>query len=108
MLPRQASVFSDIDKAHGRIEERTVTVSRETDWLAGGRRFPGELRLPDATTIIRVRSRTNLKDRSRFDTRYYIASANLTAERAAHAVRGHWLVENALHWTLDVIFKDDQ
>lgn len=61
-----------------------------------------------ATTIIRVRSRTNLKDRSRFDTRYYIASANLTAERAAHAVRGHWLVENALHWTLDVIFKDDQ
>lgn len=100
--------FSDIDKAHGRIEERIVTVSRETNWLAGDRRFPGELRLPDATTIIQVRSRTGLKDRSRFDTRYYISSANLTAERAAHAVRGHWLVENALHWTLDVIFKDDQ
>lgn len=100
--------FTDLDKAHGRIEERTVTVSRETDWLQGQRRFPGELRLPGATTIIRVRSRTGLKDRSRFDTRYYISSANLSAERAAHAVRGHWLVENALHWTLDVIFKDDQ
>jgi predicted transposase YbfD/YdcC len=100
--------FADIDKGHGRIEERTVTVSRETDWLAGDRRFPGELRLPDATTILRVRSRTGLKDRSRFDTRYYISSANLSAEQAAHAVRGHWLVENALHWTLDVVFKDDQ
>ena len=98
----------DLDKAHGRIEERTVTVSREAGWLEGQRRFPGELRLPDATTIVRVRSRTGLKDRSRFDTRYFIASADLTAERAAHAVRGHWMVENALHWTLDVIFKDDQ
>lgn len=100
--------FADIDKGHGRIEERTVTVSRETEWLAGDRRFPGELRLPDATTVLRVRSRTGLKDRSRFDTRYYISSADLSAERAAHAVRGHWLIENALHWTLDVVFKDDQ
>ncbi len=100
--------FVDLDKAHGRIEERTVTVSRETGWLQGQRRFPGELRLPDATTIVRVSARTGLKDRSRFDTRYFIASAELTAERAGHAVRGHWLVENALHWTLDVVFNDDQ
>jgi predicted transposase YbfD/YdcC len=100
--------FVDLDKAHGRIEERTITVSREAGWLEGQRRFPGELRLPDATTIIRVRSRTGLKDKSRFDTRYFIASTHLTAERAGHAVRGHWLVENALHWTLDVVFKEDQ
>lgn len=99
--------FVDLDKAHGRIEERTVTVSRETDWLEAQRRFPGELRLPAATTIIRVRSRTELKDRCRFDTRYFISSADLSAERAAKAVRGHWMVENALHWTLDVVFNDD-
>jgi predicted transposase YbfD/YdcC len=100
--------FTDLDKAHGRIEERSVAVSRETDWLEGQRRFPGELRLPDARTIVRVRSRTELKDRCRYDTRYFIASTALSAERAAYAVRGHWMVENALHWTLDVIFKDDQ
>jgi predicted transposase YbfD/YdcC len=99
---------TDLDKAHGRIEERSVAVSRDTDWLSGERRFPGELRLPDAATIIRVRSRTELKDRCRFDTRYFIASANLTAQDAAEAVRGHWLIENALHWTLDVVFNDDQ
>lgn len=97
----------DLDKAHGRIEERTVTISRETGWLEGERRFPGEMRLPDARTIIAVRSRTELNDRCRFDTRYFIASAELTARQAAQAVRGHWLVENALHWTLDVVFKDD-
>lgn len=80
---------TDLDKGHGRIEERTVTISRETAWLAGTRRFPGELRLPGAVTIIKLRSRTELKDRCRTDTRYYISSALLTAEDAAQAVRGH-------------------
>lgn len=97
----------DLDKAHGRIEERTVTVAREIDWLNGDRRFPGELRLPGVAAIVKVSSRTELADRGRFDTRYYISSAALCAEAAANAVRGHWGIENRLHWTLDVIFKDD-
>lgn len=99
---------TDLDKGHGRIEERAVTITREADWLDGDRRFPGELRLPGATTIIKVRSRTELKDRCRTDTRYYISSAPLTAEAAAEAVRGHWGIENRLHWVLDVVFGDDQ
>jgi len=96
------------DKGHGRIEERAVTVSHEADWLDGDRRFPGELRLPGVATIIEVRSKTELKDRCRADTRYYISSANLTAEAAATAVRGHWGIENSLHWVLDVVFREDQ
>ena len=99
---------ADLDKGHGRIEARTVTVAREVDWLAGERRFPGELRLPGVAAIIKARSRTELKDRGRFDTRYYIASAPLSAEAAARAVRGHWGIENRLHWVLDVTFKEDQ
>lgn len=99
---------SDVDKGHGRIEQRTVTVTREVDWLTGDRRFPGELRLPEVAAIIKVESRTELKDRCRFDTRYYIASAAMSAARAAEAVRGHWRIENSLHWVLDVVFKDDQ
>jgi predicted transposase YbfD/YdcC len=100
--------FLDVDKGHGRIEERTVTVSSEVDWLDGGRRFPGELRLPGAATIIRVASKTHLKDRCRFDTRYYITSAVLGSQKAAEAVRGHWGIENRLHWVLDVVFNEDQ
>ncbi len=98
----------DTDKGHGRIEERRVDVAREVDWLDGGRRFPGEMRLPDAACLVRVRSRTEMKDRCRFDTRYYVSSATLTAERAGEAVRGHWAIENSLHWVLDVVFGDDQ
>jgi predicted transposase YbfD/YdcC len=98
----------ELDKGHGRIEERTVTVAREIDWLRGERRFPGETRLPDIACLIRVAGRTELRDRGRSETRYYVASAPLTARRAAEAVRGHWAIENSLHWVLDVVFADDQ
>lgn len=109
MAPAEVvTVARDLDKGHGRIEERTVWASRETDWLAGNRRFPGELRLPGAMTIVKVRSRTELKDRCRTDTRYYISSAARTAQEAADAVRGHWGIENRLHWVLDVVFAEDQ
>ena len=98
----------DFDKGHGRIEDRRVTVCRETDWLGGERRFPGELHLPAAASVIRVVSRTELADRCRFETRYYISSAPLNAARAAQAIRGHWAIENSLHWVLDVTFAEDQ
>ena len=98
----------DHDKGHGRIERRSVSVIREVEWLNGERRFPGELRLPHAATIIRVQSRAELSDRCRFETRYYISSAALSAKLAARAVRGHWGIENQLHWVLDVVFAEDQ
>lgn len=100
--------FTSLDKGHGRIEQREVTIVREVDWLGGDRRFPGELRLPDVAAIIKVQSRTQLRDRSRFDTRYFITSAGLSAEQAAAMVRGHWAIENQLHWVLDVTFDEDQ
>ena len=99
---------TETDKGHGRIEQRTVTLAREVDWLNGNRRFPGELRLPDVAAIIKVESKAELKDRCRVETRYYITSANFTAEAAAQAVRDHWGIENQLHWVLDVVFGADQ
>jgi len=106
--PASLDSIVDHDKGHGRVEERTVSAVREIDWLNGDRRFPGEFRLPDAASIIRVKSRTELADRCRVETRYYISSAPLTAARAAEAVRGHWGIENRLHWVLDVVFGEDQ
>jgi predicted transposase YbfD/YdcC len=98
----------DVDKGHGRIEQRTVAVAHDVGWLDGDRRFPKEIRLPDVATIVRVASRAELKDRGRFETRYYVSSAVLSAARAAEAVRSHWAIENSLHWVLDITFGDDQ
>ena len=41
------------------------------------------------------------------ETRYYIASRQLGTEAFAPAVRDHWAIENRLHWSLDVIFRED-
>jgi predicted transposase YbfD/YdcC len=106
--PAAIDRFVDHDKGHGRIEQRNVSVIGEVDWLDGDRRFPGELRLPGASCVVRVDSRAELSDRCRQETRYYISSTLLSAEQAAAAVRGHWGIENRLHWVLDVVFKDDQ
>lgn len=107
-VAKEIETFIDHDKGHGRIERRAVSVIRDVDWLDGERRFPGELRLPHAATLVRVQSRAELCDRSRFETRCYVSSARLSARQAAEAVRGHWGIENQLHWTLDVVFGDDQ
>lgn len=106
--PASLERFTDVNKGHGRIEQRDVTVAREIDWLGGDRRFPGELRLPGVAAIVKVEGRTQLKDRSRFDTRYFITSTSASAEILANAIRGHWQIENQLHWTLDVTFAEDQ
>lgn len=98
----------NLDKGHGRIEERRTAVLRETDWLSGARRFPGELRLPSATCLIRAEARVETKGAVRTETRYFISSRALTATDAAAAVREHWAIENRLHWVLDVTFADDQ
>src|ERR1700683_926049 len=105
---REIDAYVDHDKGHGRIEQRAVSVIRDVDGREAERRFPGELRLPRAATIIRVQSRAELADRCRFETRYYISSAKLSPEQAASAVRGHWGIENQLHRMLDVVFAEDQ
>jgi predicted transposase YbfD/YdcC len=51
---KDIEVAPDIDKGHGRIETRLVSVMRQVDWLNGDRRFPGELRFPDACAIVRI------------------------------------------------------
>lgn len=104
-----ASIASHVehDKGHGRIERRAVSVIREVDWLSGERRFPGELRLPGAACLVRVDAEVERAGKVHRETRYYISSAAMDATRAAQAVRGHWGIENRLHWVLDVTFKED-
>ncbi|HRO13333.1 ISAs1 family transposase, partial [Amaricoccus sp.] len=99
---------ADLDKGHGRLEERRMTVLRDTDWLDGGRRFPGEVRLPGAACLLRAETRVEARGATRSETRFFISSRALSAAEAATAVREHWAIENRLHWVLDVTFADDQ
>jgi predicted transposase YbfD/YdcC len=99
---------SNTDKGHGRVEERSVAVSTQVDWLTGDRRFPGEYRLPNIAAIVMVEARTFEKGKTTASRRFYVASRAMTASQAAAAIRGHWAIETALHWVLDVTFNEDK
>lgn len=97
------------DKGHGRIETRRVWVSDEVHWLGADllEQWEGL-----SSLIVVEATRQNLGDLSgkmTTERRYYIASHRRTdAALAAEGVRGHWGIENALHWHLDVTMNEDQ
>jgi predicted transposase YbfD/YdcC len=96
-----------LDKGHGRLEMRNHTVSHIVDWIASQRSYPGAPRFPKLTTIATVESRIERGDKIESERRSYISSRVLSASAFAEAVRSHWAIENNLHWTLDVTFKED-
>ena len=104
----RVETHADLDKGHGRIEERRMAVLREIDWLEGGRRFPGELRLPGTACLLKAETGIERAGAIRRETRYFVSSRALAATEAAVAVREHWAIENRLHWVLDVTFAEDQ
>jgi len=54
-----------------------------------------------------VESHIERGDKTETERRSYISSRTLSAAAFAEIVRGHWAIENNLHWMLDVTFKDD-
>ena len=89
---------------HGRIEERTVRAADAT-WLA--RRHPEWTGLSSITAV--TNSRTNKSTgKTTSETRFYISSLPPDPVRLAAAARAHWSIENNLHWSLDVAFREDE
>ena len=97
-----------VGKEHGRLEIRAHTISHSVDWIASERSYPGAPRFPKLATIAMVESRIERGDKIESERRSYISSRALSAAAFADAVRSHWAIENNLHWTLDVTFKEDQ
>ena len=95
-----------IEKGHGRIETRLYRASATIDWIASDRRYPGEPRFPGIKTLVEVHRTTEQAGQIRSETSLYLTSLPRDIDRIAQAIRGHWGVE-AMHWTLDVQFKDD-
>jgi predicted transposase YbfD/YdcC len=105
--PDRLDAVVEIGKDHGRLETRRCLVSRDVDWMSSSRRYPGEYRFAKLAALAMIEATREIAGERSVERRYYIASAPLSAARCAAAVRGHWRIENCLHWVLDVVFKDD-
>jgi predicted transposase YbfD/YdcC len=97
------SVFTTIEKEHGRIETREVRVVQDLEWL------PQKSKWRNLTSVIEVKSIREWGDRKEKETaiRRYISSRASTATEFAKWVRNHWCIENNCHWVADVIFEED-
>jgi len=88
---------------HGRIETRKVWVTDDLRWVKAAADWPG------LRQVAVVESRREIKGQVSTERRYYIAShRTLDAQRTGQALRLHWGIENQVHWTLDVVFNEDQ
>jgi predicted transposase YbfD/YdcC len=90
------------EKGHGRAETRQYFV------CAVPRDLPDRKRWPKLAAIGWTINDTIRDGRRSYEMRYYIMSRKLSARQFAAAVRGHWSIENGLHWQLDVTFQEDQ
>ncbi len=99
----KASYDETIDAGHGRIETRKCTVITDLAHIEEPHRWKG-LRVLSKLESERCFKATGKTEKA---TRYYIASKVAGAEFYQQNIRGHWAIENKLHWTLDVAFQED-
>jgi len=87
------------DDGHGRREERYVTV------IATPAGLPAEW--ASAAAVVQVNRVRDVGGTVAQTTQYYVTSHAGSADALAGFVRGHWGIENGLHWVLDVVFGED-
>ena len=101
-LAREGSHQATIEQSRGRTELREYHVMPAGEMV---KQFPTWKGLN--TLGVAIGYRRDSKGNESLEYRYYISSAALTEEQFAKAVRGHWGIENQLHWVLDVTMKED-
>lgn len=94
-----------VEKNHGRIEIRRCWTIVEPSYL---NYITDAQAWKHLRSIVMVEAERQIGDHSTVETRYFIASLENDAPLAVHAVRGHWGIENQLHWVLDLAFREDE
>lgn len=89
-------------KGHGRLDILEYYHFKVPDSLPGLSQWKG-------LRTIGMAIRTSRQgEKETVDVRYFISSLRLGVRRFAKSVRGHWGIENTLHWCLDVTFREDE
>ncbi len=96
-----AQELTTTDRGHGREEQRTYLQLPAPEGLPGRAEWKG------LKSVGVVTSRRKEGERESIEVRYYLSSLPVDLKLFARAVRGHWSVENACHWALDVTFRED-
>lgn len=92
-----------IEKDHGRIEIRRHWITSDVSWFEDRDNWKG------LKSFGMVESRRHTGDAVTTERRLYISSLNgKDAKEFGQAVRSHWGIENSLHWTLDMAFREDE
>jgi len=94
-----------INKGHGRIEIRQCWVIADPLAFEHIRHHDG---WADLQSIVRVQRERRLGEQVTQDTAYYISSLPANPSQLLAATRGHWAIENSLHWVLDLTFREDE
>lgn len=89
------------DKDHGRIERREHYIIYDIDWLYGKQSWK------NISMIGMTRNYREINNEVSIQEKYYISDLKLSGQEFAKVVRGHWSIENNLHWILDVHFRED-
>jgi predicted transposase YbfD/YdcC len=92
------------NRGHGRVEIRECwsTSDREyLNYIATLAEWRG------LQSIAMIQSERQLGDQTTVSRRYFISSLKGDAELLLQAVRGHWGIENKVHWVLDIAFRED-
>ena len=103
-LELEEASYQETTKDHGRIETRVCRqIGIDKQWLPESERWAA------MKSVIEIKAtREVIGGATTEETRYYISSLQVNAKEAFNAVKTHWTVENSLHWSLDMSFREDE
>jgi predicted transposase YbfD/YdcC len=94
------------NKNHGRIEIRECWATDAPEYLAYIAEDIGQWE--GLRSLVLVRSQRRIGDEAASETRLFISSCAPDAKQLLQFIRSHWHIENKLHWTLDMAFREDE
>jgi predicted transposase YbfD/YdcC len=100
--PSQVDTYRVAGKGHGRQEVRRVTVIHNVEGIPSAEDWKG------LRSLVKVERERRLGERTSTETAYYLSSLVVNAKTMGDRIRSHWSIENNLHWTLDMVFGEDQ